>query len=120
MRRRAPIPDPGCLKQNAGFAWNHGDDQPEIASTWQGWVGPDVQNLGVDASLWTDHPDARPTLLSLLGLSDDYTEDGRAIAQIMTPAATPARSRPTRPTTTRCRPPTSSSTRRSASSGATA
>ncbi|MGZ4216749.1 MAG: hypothetical protein ACXVHB_00920 [Solirubrobacteraceae bacterium] len=83
-------PDPGCWKQNPGFAWNHGDDQPEIASTWQGWVGPGVQNLGVDATLWTDHPDARPTLLSLLGLSDDYTEDGRAIAQIMTPAATPA------------------------------
>jgi len=83
-------PDPGCWKQNPGFAWNHGDDQHEIASTWQGWVGPGVQNLGVDATLWTDHPDARPTLLSLLGLSDDYTEDGRAIAQIMTPASTPA------------------------------
>jgi hypothetical protein len=83
-------PDPGCWKQNPGFAWNHGDDQPEIASTWQGWVGPDIQNLGVDASVWTDHPDARPTLLSLVGLSDDYTEDGRAISQIMTSGATPA------------------------------
>jgi hypothetical protein len=83
-------PDPGCFKQNPGFAWNHGDDQPDIASTWQGWVGPGVQNLGVDASLWTDRPDARPTLLTLLGLKDDYTEDGRAISQIMTPAATPA------------------------------
>jgi hypothetical protein len=83
-------PDPGCWKQNPGFAWNHGDDQPEIASTWQGWVGPDVQNLGVNGNLWTDHPDARPTLLSLLGLSDDYTEDGRAIAQIMSAAGTPA------------------------------
>jgi len=83
-------PDAGCWKQNAGFAWNHGDDQPEIASTWQGWVGPDVKNLGVDGTLWTDHPDARPTLLSLVGLSDDYTEDGRAISQIMTSGATPA------------------------------
>lgn len=83
-------PDPGCFKQNPGFAWNHGDDQPDIASTWQGWVGPGVQNLGVDASLWTDHPDARPTLLTLLGLKDDYADDGRAISQIMTPAATPS------------------------------
>jgi len=101
-------PDAGCWKQNAGFAWNHGDDQPEIASTWQGWVGPGVQNLGVDGSLWTDHPDARPTLLSLLGLSDDYTEDGRAIAQIMTPAATPASLEAARCTTSSaariCRP----------------
>ena len=83
-------PDPGCFKQNPGFAWNHGDDQPDIASTWQGWVGPGVQNLGVDASLWTDHPDARSTLLTLLGLKDDYADDGRAISQIMTPAAAPA------------------------------
>jgi len=83
-------PDPGCWKQNAGFAWNHGDIQPEIASTWQGWVGPDIQNLGVDASVWTDHPDARPTLLALTGLSDDYTDDGRAISQIMTAGGTPA------------------------------
>jgi hypothetical protein len=83
-------PDPGCFNQNGGFAWNHGDVQPEIASTWQGWVGPGVQNLGVDAGVWTDHPDARPTLLALAGLSDDYTEDGRAISQIMSSSATPA------------------------------
>jgi hypothetical protein len=87
---RGANPDPGCFNQNAGFAWNHGDVQPEIASTWQGWVGPGVRNLGLDASVWTDHPDARPTLLALAGLSDDYTEDGRAISQIMSGTATPA------------------------------
>jgi len=83
-------PDPGCATQEPGFAWNHGDDQPAIASTWQGWVGPGIANLGTDASVWTDHTDARPTLLSLVGLRDDYTEDGRAISQIMTSPATPA------------------------------
>jgi hypothetical protein len=83
-------PDPGCFNQNPGFAWNHGDVQPEIASTWQGWVGPGVRNLGLDAGVWTDHPDARPTLLALAGLSDDYTQDGRAISQIMASGSTPA------------------------------
>jgi hypothetical protein len=82
--------DAGCAQQDGGFAWNHGDDQPQIASTWQGWVGPGIQNLGTDGEAWTDHTDAQPTMLSLLGLSDDYTADGRAISQIMTPADTPA------------------------------
>ncbi|HUA03035.1 MAG TPA: hypothetical protein VMB27_03965 [Solirubrobacteraceae bacterium] len=82
--------DPGCARQPGGFAWNHGDDQPDIASTWQGWVGPGIQNLGTTDSVWTDHTDAQPTILSLTGLSDDYTPDGRAISQIMTAAATPA------------------------------
>jgi hypothetical protein len=82
--------DAGCAQQDGGFAWNHGDDQPQIASTWQGWVGPGIQNLGTDGETWTDHTDAQPTMLSLLGLSDDYTPDGRAISQIMTPADTPA------------------------------
>ncbi len=82
--------DPGCAQQPGGFAWNHGDDQPSIASTWQGWVGPGIQNLGTTASVWTDHTDAQPTILSLTGLSDDYTPDGRAISQIMTTADTPS------------------------------
>jgi hypothetical protein len=84
-----PGEDPGCANQNGGFAWNHGDDQPQIASTWQGWVGPGIQNLGTTASVWTDHTDAQPTVLSLLGLSDDYTPDGRAISQILTTADSP-------------------------------
>ena len=117
----ARIPDPGCCEQNPGFAWNHGDDQPEIASTWQGWVGPECRTWASTASLWTDHTDAQPDAAVPARPEDDYTDDGRAITQIMTPAATPARDRgrPT-PATTRCRPPTSSSTRRSASLAATA
>jgi hypothetical protein len=74
---------PGCPAQGAGFAWNHGDIQPEIATTWQGWVGPGIANLGETSRIWTDHTDARPTLMTLLGLRDDYTWDGRAIEQIL-------------------------------------
>ncbi|MBV8430016.1 MAG: hypothetical protein JO244_02560 [Solirubrobacterales bacterium] len=79
----------GCPTQNPGYAWNHGDIQPEIATTWQGWVGPGIRNLGQTDQVWTDHTDARPTLLTLLGLRDDYSDDGRAIAQIFSPGAAP-------------------------------
>src|SRR5204863_592084 len=30
---------------------------------------------------WTDHTDVRPTMLTLLGLQDDYGHDGRAVVQ---------------------------------------
>ena len=79
----------GCPSQNNSYAWNHGDIQPEIASTWQGWVGPGINRLGQTGSVWTDHTDARSTLLTLLGLGDDYTADGAAVAQIFTPRALP-------------------------------
>ena len=75
--------DPGCPLQSPGFAWNHGDIQPEIATTWQGWVGPGIRNLGETSSIWTDHTDARPTMMTVLGLHDDYDSDGAAIAQII-------------------------------------
>jgi hypothetical protein len=74
---------PGCPLQDPGFAWNHGDIQPEIATTWQGWVGPGIRNLGQTSSVWTDHTDARPTMMTVLGLHDDYDPDGAAIAQII-------------------------------------
>ena len=44
---------------NPAFAWNHGDIQPEIATTWIGYVGPGVRNLG-ETNVWTDHADVRP------------------------------------------------------------
>jgi hypothetical protein len=75
--------NPGCPVQSPGYAWNHGDIQPEIATTWQGWVGPGIKNLGETSSVWTDHSDARPTLMTVLGLHDDYSWDGAAIAQII-------------------------------------
>jgi hypothetical protein len=36
--------------------------------------GPGIKNLGETGSVWTDHTDARPTLLTLLGLHDDYAD----------------------------------------------
>jgi hypothetical protein len=71
------------------FAWNHGDFQDEIANTWLGIVGPGVQNNGIDTSTWTDHVDVRPTMNAILGLSDDYVNDGRVITQILSNQATP-------------------------------
>ncbi len=63
------------------FAWNHGDIQDEIASTWVGYVGPGVRNMGTMDAVWTDHTDVRPTMLALLGLTDDYVHDGRVVAE---------------------------------------
>jgi hypothetical protein len=82
-------PGPNCYQQNPAYDWNHGDDQPAIASTWQGWVGPDVAHLGVDNRVWTDHTDAEPTLMTLTGLKSDYLSDGRPISQIVDRQATP-------------------------------
>jgi hypothetical protein len=48
-----------------------------------------VRNLNVDDRTWTDHTDTRPTVLSLLGLKDDYQSDGRVIFEIVTPRAVP-------------------------------
>jgi hypothetical protein len=68
---------------NPAFAWNHGDIQPEIATTWLGFVGPGVRVNGVDGATWTDHADVRPTILSALGLKDDYQDDGRVILEVL-------------------------------------
>ena len=50
------------------------------ASTWVGCVGPGVKNNGDDTD-WTDHTDVRPTMLCLLGLTDDYVHDGRVLIE---------------------------------------
>jgi hypothetical protein len=76
-------------RTSQSFAWNHGDIQDEIASTWAGYVGPGIKNLGTDHNVWTDHTDHRPTVLTLLGLKDDYNTDGRAITQIADETALP-------------------------------
>src|SRR5207302_1980745 len=39
---------------------------------------------------WTDHTDLRPTMLSLVGLKDDYTHDGRLLNGDLTGYAVPA------------------------------
>jgi hypothetical protein len=88
-----PTPPGPCVtipaRTSQSFAWNHGDIQEEIATTWVGYVGPGVRNLG-SADPWTDHVDLRPTILGLLGLTDDYRHDGRPTWEILDRSAIPA------------------------------
>jgi hypothetical protein len=76
-------------RSNNSFAWNHGDIQDEIASTWVGYVGQGIDGNGVDGT-WSDHTDVRPTILELVGLKDDYVHDGRVVAEILNGNALPA------------------------------
>lgn len=73
-------------------SWNHGDIQPEIARTFIGIVGPGVKNLGVTqpGDFFTDHVDVRPTMMSLVGLKDDYQHDGRVILELLDPNILPS------------------------------
>src|SRR6266540_1691590 len=77
-------------RNNSSFAWNHGDIQDEIATTWVGYVGPGVDQTGVNGTTWSDHTDVRPTILALAGLKDDYTHDGRVISEALTGWAIPS------------------------------
>jgi hypothetical protein len=78
------------VTEQPGFAWNHGDVQPEIVTTWLGLVGPGIDQIGVDSTTWSDHTDIRPTLMVLLGLKDDYSHDGRALTEEFSGWARPA------------------------------
>jgi hypothetical protein len=79
-----------CAVEQSGFAWNHGDFQPQITNTWLGLAGPGVQKVGVTGAFFSDHTDIRPTMISLTGLTDDYLHDGRVLIEIMTDVALPA------------------------------
>lgn len=74
-------PANACVTQQPGFAWNHGDVQPQITTTWLGLVGPGVDQAGVDNATFSDHTDIRPTVLTLVGLTDDYPHEGRALTE---------------------------------------
>jgi hypothetical protein len=78
-----------CVFVNSNFAWNHGDFQTDITRTWFGIVGPGVRPLGRHDAVFSDHTDVRPTLLALLGLKDDYVQDGRVLAEWLEPNALP-------------------------------
>ncbi|HVS04931.1 MAG TPA: hypothetical protein VHK65_02045 [Candidatus Dormibacteraeota bacterium] len=78
-----------CLSQSSAFAWNHGDFQPEIVTTWLGMVGPGIKHLGRTDEIWSDHADVRPTILSLIGLKDDYAGDGRVMVEAINSRALP-------------------------------
>jgi hypothetical protein len=105
-------PASDCAAQFAHFAWNHGYYSPDIDITWAGLVGPGVAPkglLGPDPSHgptatadgqngrpaltvpgastsvpWVEETDIRPTLLSLVGLHDDYVSDGAVITEALT------------------------------------
>jgi hypothetical protein len=77
------------LEENPTFAWNHGGINPEITTTWLGLVGPGVKNDGVTGEIFSDHTDIRPTMLSLVGLTDDYVSDGRVLFEILDKSTLP-------------------------------
>jgi hypothetical protein len=84
---------PACitLEGHGGFAWNHGDYQEVITKTWLGMVGPGVRHEGASDAIFSDHTDTRPTMLSLVGLKDDYAHDGRVLFEVLDDNALPSR-----------------------------
>jgi len=97
----SPMPAADCVLETPGFNWNHGDVQPQISTTWVGFVGPGVLNWGLDGpdpaaeargvrfGTFSDHTDIRPTMLALLGLQDDYRHDGRVVTEVLDPRVAP-------------------------------
>ncbi|SEE25095.1 hypothetical protein SAMN05519104_5590 [Rhizobiales bacterium GAS188] len=84
---------PSCVLEAPAFAWNHGDVQRDIVTTWFGMAGPGVKSLGRSDSVFSDHTDLRPTILALLGLTDDYVSDGRVLIEFVQPELIPDRHR---------------------------
>jgi hypothetical protein len=70
-------------------AWIHGTISPDINRTWLGIVGPGVQHVGRNETIWSDHADVRPTILMLAGLKDDYQDSGRPLFEVMSGRALP-------------------------------
>ena len=89
----APNCSSPCVQEQFGFAWNHGDVTPDITTTWLGMVGPGVNQVGIDSTTWSDHTDVRPTMLALVGLTDDYSHDGRVLTEDLNGWAIPAAAR---------------------------
>jgi hypothetical protein len=78
-----------CVFEESGFAWNHGDFQKQITRTWFGMVGPGVAKQGRFDSIFSDHTDLRPTILTLVGLKDNYVHDGRVLVENLEHQALP-------------------------------
>jgi hypothetical protein len=79
-----------CSSLDKFDAWNHGDFQNEITTTWLGMVGPGVLSLGTFGDVFSDETDTRPTILALAGLKDDYQHDGCVLFEALSPKALPA------------------------------
>src|ERR1700722_3933537 len=93
----ATDPNPPFLCSGPGFAWNHGDIQKPVATVWLGLVGPGMQHQGRNNWLWLDHTDVRPTMLTVLGLKDDYLHDGRVLTEVLPHSSLPSRLAPVVP-----------------------
>jgi hypothetical protein len=78
-----PTTPGGCVKEDPAFAYNHGAVGKDMNTTFLGLVGPGVQQRGVTNDIFTDHADTRPTMLSILGLKDDYSHQGRVVAEVL-------------------------------------
>jgi hypothetical protein len=96
------------VKLTSTFAWDHGYYSPNIDIIWVGMVGPGVATKGVDGpqpaqgnqandpngtktvpeaskvGTWVEEVDIRPTMLYLLGLTDDYQSDGHVVTDALT------------------------------------
>jgi hypothetical protein len=70
-------------------AWIHGTYSPDITTTWLGLAGPGVKVQGETAKYWADHADLRPTILSLVRLTDDYASQGRVMFENFTSDVVP-------------------------------
>src|SRR4029077_9769358 len=92
---------------NNGCGYDHGYYAPNIDITWSSVVGPGAAVNGVDGpgptggneshdpnsthtvpgasthGTWVEEADLRPTLLHLVGLTDDYQTDGQVITQAL-------------------------------------
>jgi hypothetical protein len=78
-----------AIAESPAFAYNHGGIQPEISTVWVGFVGPGVLNRGIDSHTFADETDYRPTMLSLVGLQDDYQHEGRVLSEELSSSALP-------------------------------
>jgi len=72
-----------CVQVDPQSAYNHGDVDPAINTTWFALAGPGVARRGVDHSVWADETDIRPTLMALTGLRDSYRHDGRVLSEVL-------------------------------------
>jgi hypothetical protein len=52
-------------------------------------VGPGVLSFGTFGDVFSDETDIRPTILTLIGLKDDYAHDGRVLFEALSPNALP-------------------------------
>jgi hypothetical protein len=76
----------GINQNNTLFIVSSDDPEHETTSrdsntTFLGIVGPGITLKGVQNEVWSDHADTRPTMLTLLGLKDDYLSQGRPLVE---------------------------------------